>query len=129
MLNTVDKHNLKVRKRNVNSEEILDSVTNLEEEKEEVENWGNGEIPRVPVIQGSETQVRGVNGPVMKCDGEDNNKGDQMLCGDDFGDWETLVDCERTKMFTIRKSLGCDLTMAELKKLGCSSLGLVNGKK
>ncbi|XP_017764667.1 PREDICTED: TBC1 domain family member 20 isoform X2 [Eufriesea mexicana] len=103
---STEKHNLKVRRRNVTEtanfiskeEEALDSKSDIPLVKmsDSTKAWYNNVIPRIPDIV-------------------------------DFSLSETLTNRERMKISVIRESVNNpNLTFGELKLLGCSSEGLVN---
>lgn len=120
MPNSMENHNPKVRRRNVNEEITLLSTGSSQvcDESKESCLTSNGHVPRVPLICDPESEVLDVNGDLVN---------EEDLSFEDLG--EAPMDRERTKLGVIERSFERkDVTVSELRLLGCSEEGLVNGK-
>lgn len=126
----IEKDNLKVRRRNVietinfvSKEEntsVSESNVPLIRMSDSTKAWYNDIIPEIPDI--AEFSLSG------KQNGALNHKDDNSSLERNFGDTEPLTNRERMKISVIRGSVvNPNLTLGELKLLGCSSEGLVNG--
>lgn len=125
---TPEKHNLKVRRRNVvdtvNFTPKQDKGPDSESDvpllrmSDSATAWHDEIIPRIPDLARWSAKEKGA---LIR---DDNSS----LLEDDSGGGETLTNREQIKISIIR---GCivnpDLTLGELRLLGCSSEGLVNG--
>lgn len=130
MANSLEKHNLKVRRRNVvetvnvasKDDKDSDSECNvpLVRISDSTRAWYDNVIPRIPDIVDFSSSG--------KQNGVLNHVDESSLLKSDFGDTETLTNRERMKISVIRGTVvNPDLTLGELRLLGCSSEGLVNG--
>lgn len=126
----MEKHNLKVRRRNViepvnfssKEEQNLDSERDvpLVRMSDSTKAWYDNVIPQIPDI--ADFSLSGKQNGVL------NREDDSNLLEHDFGDTETLTSRERMKISVIRGSVtNPNLTLGELKLLGCSSEGFVHG--
>ena len=125
----MEKHNLKVRRRNVIEPVNFSSKEeqNLESERDvplvrmsdSTKAWYDNVIPQIPDI--ADFSLSGKQNGVL------NREDDSNLLEHDFGDTETLTSRERMKISVIRGSVANpNLTLGELKLLGCSSEGFVH---
>ncbi|XP_076221122.1 TBC1 domain family member 20 isoform X3 [Nomia melanderi] len=126
---SIEKHNLKVRRRNVietmNFAQTEDKNSDSEDRvplvrmPDSTRAWHDNVIPHIPDI--ADFSLPGKQNGVLNC------KDDSSLLEDDFGDTDTLSHRERMKVSVIRGSVvNPNLTLGELRLLGCSSEGLVN---
>ncbi|CAK9805556.1 TBC1 domain family member 20 [Anthophora quadrimaculata] len=126
----IEKHNLKARRRNViktvnfvsEEDENSDSESGIPLVKmsDSTKAWYDNVIPRIPDIADFSSSGK-QNGVLNR-----NEDGSSTL-EHNFGDTETLTNRERMKISVIRGSVvNPNLTLGELKLLGCSSEGLVN---
>lgn len=124
-----EEHNLKVRRRNViervNLDQTVDKIADSERcvplvrMSDSTRAWYDNVIPRIPDF--ADFSSSGKQNGVFSC------KDDSGLSEGDFGDIDPLTDRERIKIKVIRGSIvNPDLTLGELRLLGCSSEGLVN---
>ncbi|XP_076630417.1 TBC1 domain family member 20-like isoform X1 [Colletes latitarsis] len=118
---SIEKHNLKVRRRNVNETVKVDRDSDSESDvplvkmSNSTRAWYDNVIPRIPDIAD------------LSSSGVLNSEDDNSLLEGDFDSTETLMDRERMKISVIRGSVdNPNLTLGELRLLGCSSEGLVN---
>lgn len=129
MSDPIEKPNLKVRRRNVietvnfvSKEETSDTKSNvpLVRMSDSTKAWYDNIMPQIPDI--ADFSLSG------KQNGALNHEDDNSLLEHNFGDTEPLTNRERMKISVIRGSVANpNLTLGELKLLGCSSEGLVNG--
>ncbi|XP_076244708.1 TBC1 domain family member 20 isoform X1 [Calliopsis andreniformis] len=126
---SLEKHNLKARRRNVIETVNVPSKDNKDSNSEcnvplvrmsdSTRAWYDNVIPRIPDI--ADVSLSGKQNGVL------NHDDDSSLLECDFGDTETLTNRERMKISVIRGTVvNPDLTLGELRLLGCSSDGLVN---
>lgn len=122
----MEKHNLKIRRRNVIVESKEAKTSNskngihLAKLSDSTRAWYDNVIPRIPEIADIS--------PSGKQNGVLNHEDDSSSVEQNFPDTETLTNRERMKISVIRASIvNPNLTLGELKLLGCSSEGLVNG--
>ncbi|XP_017889180.1 TBC1 domain family member 20 [Ceratina calcarata] len=126
---STEDHNLKVRRRNVietvNSSskkgETSDSDSDvpLVRMSDSVKAWYDNVIPRIPDL--ADISSSGKQNGMLNRDDNDSS------LDPNFGDAEALSNREKMKINIIRGSVvNPNLTLGELKLLGCSSEGLVN---
>ncbi|XP_054005693.1 TBC1 domain family member 20 isoform X1 [Hylaeus anthracinus] len=122
---SIEKHNLKVKRRNVNETVNDDKDSDFESNvpllrtSDSSRAWHDNNIPRIPDI--ADFSSSGKQNGVL------NSDNDSSLLEGDFGSTETLTSRERMKISVIRGSIvKPNLTLGELRLLGCSSEGLVN---
>ena len=126
---TPEKHNLKVRRRNVvdtvNFTPKRDKGSDSESHvplirvSDSARAWREEIMPRIPDLSDSGWSVK-ERGALIR---DDNSSSLE----DDSGGGETLTNRERIKISVIRDCIvNPDLTLGELRLLGCSSEGLVN---
>lgn len=120
---SIEKHNLKVRRRNlietVKENEFSNSENNvpLVRMSDSTRAWHDNVIPRIPDI--ADFSSSGKQSGVLD---------DSSLLERDFDSTETLTNREQMKINIIRGSIvNPNLTLGELRLLGCSSEGFVNG--
>ncbi|XP_076475935.1 TBC1 domain family member 20 isoform X3 [Bombus vancouverensis nearcticus] len=128
MSDPIEKPNLKVRRRNVietvnfvSKEETSDTKSDvpLVRMSDSTKAWCDNIMPQIPDI--ADFSLSG------KQNGALNHEDDNSLLEHNFGDTEPLTNRERMKISVIRGSVANpNLTLGELKLLGCSSEGLVN---
>ncbi|XP_033354646.1 TBC1 domain family member 20 isoform X1 [Bombus vosnesenskii] len=128
MSDPIEKPNLKVRRRNVietvnfvSKEETSDTKSDvpLVRMSDSTKAWCDNITPQIPDI--ADFSLSG------KQNGALNHEDDNSLLEHNFGDTEPLTNRERMKISVIRGSVANpNLTLGELKLLGCSSEGLVN---
>lgn len=127
---SIEKHNLKVRRRNIfdtmNFAQAEDQNSNSEDRvplvtmPDSTRAWHDNVIPHIPDI--ADFSLAGKQNGMLNC------KDDSSLLESDFGDTDTLSHMERMKISVIRGSVvNPNLTLGEFRLLGCSSEGLVNG--
>ncbi|PBC33455.1 TBC1 domain family member 20 isoform X1 [Apis cerana] len=125
----IENHNLKLRRRNVietinlvsNEEETSDSKNNipLVRMSDSTKAWYDDIIPRIPDIANFSSSG--------KQNGVLNHEDDNSSLEYNFDDTDILTNTERIKISVIRGSIvNPNLTLGELKLLGCSSEGLVH---
>lgn len=126
----IENHNLKLRRRNVietinlvsKEEETSDSKNNipLVRMSDSTKAWYDDIIPRIPDIANFSSSG--------KQNGVLNHEDDNSSLEYNFDDTDILTNTERIKISVIRGSIvNPNLTLGELKLLGCSSEGLVHG--
>ncbi|XP_068974242.1 TBC1 domain family member 20 isoform X3 [Bombus flavifrons] len=128
MSDPIEKPNLKVRRRNVietvnfvSKEETSDTKSDvpLVRMSDSTKAWCDNIMPQISDI--ADFSLSG------KQNGALNHEDDNSLLEHNFGDTEPLTNRERMKISVIRGSVANpNLTLGELKLLGCSSEGLVN---
>ncbi|XP_050448544.1 TBC1 domain family member 20 isoform X1 [Cataglyphis hispanica] len=81
--------------------------------------WYNGTAPRIPDVTDAATSGKQQNGVVLSHEDDHESNGNASM--------DPLINRERTKISVIRGSIANpDLTLGELRLLGCSSEGFVN---
>lgn len=126
MSTPIENHNRnKIRRRNVASESAI-KEDNLCDRvplvilPDSTKAWYDGIAPRIPDVTDAATSGKQRNGVVLAHE-EDRES-------DDNTSTDPLVNRERIKMNDIRGTIANpDLTLGELRLLGCSSEGFVNG--
>jgi len=122
----IEKHNRnKIRRRNVANESAI-KEDNLCDRvplvilPDSTKAWYDGAAPRIPDVIDAATSGKQQNGVVLTH--EDDRESDDNTSTD------LLTNRERMKMNVIRGTIANpDLTLGELRLLGCSSEGFVNG--
>lgn len=132
-------HNSKIRRRIVTADEELAATVNLvaKEDSGVIESrdtvslltlsdytraWYDNDVPRIPDI----ADMSGKQNKVLTRDGNDHDSDDNDGTVAEVG--EPLTSREKTKFSVIRGTIGnLNLSLGELKRLGCSSEGFVTG--
>lgn len=82
--------------------------------------WYNGSAPRIPDVTDAATSGKQQNGVVLTHEDDRESNGNASM--------DPVINRERMKISVIRGSIANpDLTLGELRLLGCSSEGFVNG--
>lgn len=124
-----DAHNLTIRRRNViesvnttANNNMIDSYDRvpLITLRESTKAWSDGIIPRIPDFTDMTSSVR-QNGTLIRQDDHDSNTNDLRIM-------DPIKNRIKMKISVIRGSIvNPDFTLGELRLLGCSSEGFVNG--